>query len=145
MLGITRSHTDCPVLASIWCSQCSSYGHLPSDCKEVTHVWRPKTLEELIPEDVRARWGITTQTPIMWPKPLTVDVAEREIAEFNTISVRNKDSAIRDLMKQLNIQTVHSMNWTAAKPGKPSKPGNIQLLRDWAIAHGKKLRLVQEA
>jgi len=144
MLGIVRSHTDCPVRASIWCSQCSCYGHFPSDCDVVTHVRRPESLEELIPEDVRNRWGITTRTHIVWHTPLTMDTAEREIAESNTIIIRKNDGAIRTFMKQMNIPTAHAMDRTPEKPGKPSKPGNIQLLRTWAIANGKKVRLVQE-
>jgi len=142
LLGLSCTHSECPVRASFWCSQCSCYGHLPSECDEVTHVWRPATLEELIPEDVRARWGITTSTYIIWPKASLAD-AEREIAETNTIVVRKNDRAIRDAMKQRKIPTVHAMDETVDKEGKP-KDGNIQLLRKWAVNHGKKVRFIQE-
>jgi hypothetical protein len=98
-------------------------------------VTRPRTLEELIPEDVRVRWGITTSTPIVWPKP-TLAVKEREIAEINTIEVRyregRQDSKIREVMRSYKIPTVHKME------------GNIQKLREWAVENGKKVRLVQE-
>jgi hypothetical protein len=136
-LGQHRDHggDPCPVAASFWCSQCGCHGHLPSACDEVTHVDRPRTLEELIPEDVRARWGITTSTPIIWTKP-TLAVQEREIAESNTIEVRyregKQDSKIREIMRFYKIPTVHKME------------GNIQKLREWAVANGKKVRLLQE-
>jgi hypothetical protein len=136
-MGQRRDHegAPCPVAASFWCSQCGCYGHLPSACDEVTHVTRPRTLEELIPEDVRLRWGITTSTPIIWTKP-TLEIQEREVAETNTIEVRyregRQDSKIREVMRSYKIPTVHKME------------GNIQLLRNWAVANGKKVRLVQE-
>ena len=138
-LRLTRTHEDgiCPVQASFWCSQCSCYGHQPVDCDEARHVWRPRTLEELIPADVRERWGIDTETPIVWPaRPITLEDAEREIAETNTIEVRyhggKPDCRIREVMRQYKIPTVHKME------------GNIQKLRSWAVSQGKKVRIIQE-
>jgi hypothetical protein len=141
-LGLSRVHTDkelsdgvCPVRASTWCSQCGCYGHRSSECSEEMMWDRPRTLEELIPVDVRERYDIDTETMIQWTKPTMYD-AEREIAEINTIEIRfregQKDSKIREYMKQNKIVTVHKMD------------GNIQKLRAWAVSHGKKVRLVQE-
>lgn len=140
MLGLTRTHEEeCPVRASLWCSQCSCYGHLPAECDVAKHVWRPRTLEELIPVDVRERWNITTETLIVWPTEQSLEDAEREIADTNVIEVRYKDGrengrqqAIIKVMKALKIPTVHKIE------------GNIQKLRTWAVANGKKVRLVQE-
>ena len=135
LLRVNRSHDVCPVRQSLWCTQCSCYGHLGADCDTVTHVTRPRCLEELIPADVRARWGITTETPIEWPA-VTLEVAEREIAESNTIEVAyregRQDNRIREVMRSLKIPTVHKME------------GNIHKLRTWAVANGKKVRLIQE-
>jgi hypothetical protein len=141
-LRLTRTHEDgvCPVRASMWCSQCSCYGHRPAECEEAKHVWRPRTLEELIPADVRERWGIDTETPIIWNsptyRPVSIEDAEREVAETNTIEVRyrdgKQDSRIREVMRHYKIPTVHKMD------------GNIQKLRAWAVSQGKKVRLVQE-
>ena len=104
-------------------------------------MWtRPTTLEELIPPEVRARWGIRTETPIIWTKP-TLEEAEREIADINTIEIlydpkkgkgASLDSRLREYMKANKIPTVHSEN------------GNLAKLRMWAVSQGKKLRLVQE-
>jgi len=128
------------VRASLWCSQCACYGHTPSECDEAKHVWRPRTLEELIPADVRARWDIDTATSIVWHapacRPLTLEETEREIADTNTIEVRypegKQDNRIREVMRSLKITTVHKMD------------GNIQKLRAWAVSQGKKVRLVQD-
>jgi len=139
-IGLTRDHGSlpCPIRGSLWCSQCSCRGHLPATCDKVTHVWRPATLEELIPADVRERWGIVTSTPIIYknPKDLSLEDMEREIADSNTIEVvyreGKQDGRIREVMKGLKIPTVHG------------KDGNIQKLRLWAVSNGKKVRLVQE-
>ena len=135
LLGLTRNHDICPVRASLWCSQCGCYGHRPSDCDAVTHVERPRTLEELIPADVRERWDIDTATQIVWLKPSLAD-CEREIADTNTIEIRyregKQDSRIREVMRGLKVPTVHKME------------GNLQKLRAWAVQNGKKVRLVQE-
>jgi len=134
-LGLKRFHEVCPVRQSYWCTQCSCYGHLAATCDTVTHVERPRCLEDLIPADIRARWGIRTQTAIVWPA-VTLEIAEREIAETNTIEVvyreGRQDNRIREVMRSLKIPTVHKME------------GNIQKLRTWAVANGKKVRLIQE-
>jgi len=100
------------------------------------HVRRPATLEELIPADVRERWDLQTETPIVWSGSQTLEDIEREIADTNTIEVRfregKRDSRIREVMNGLKIKTVHKME------------DNLQRLRSWAIACGKKVRLVLE-
>ena len=136
-LGIRREHgsTVCSLRASLWCSQCGSYGHTSSECTTIKHAWRPRTLEELIPEDVRKRWGITTQTPILWNTPSLED-KEREIGDVNTIEIRHtsrtRDAAIREYMRANKISTDKRLE------------SNIQRLREWAVERGKKLVLIQE-
>ena len=136
MLGLKgKVHKDgvCHVRDSLWCSQCSCYGHLPDSCTVAKHVWRPRTLEELISADLRERWNINTETHIIWPgKPLTLEDAEREIAENNTIDVVYKQKHVIEIMRKYKIPTVHKME------------GNIQKLRLFAIANGKKVRLIQK-
>ncbi len=117
--------------ASVWCSQCGCYGHRPMDCDNEIMWTRPRTLEELIPEDVRNRWDIDTETPIQWLTPSLAD-GEREIANSNTIEIRLRDGKIREFMKANKILTVHKME------------GNLQKLRQWAVSQGKKIRLIQD-
>jgi len=141
-MGQRQDHGSdpCPVAASLWCSQCCCYGHLPSACDEVTHVTRPRTLEDIIRqlggEEILERWGIKTSTPIIYETP-TLEVKEREIADINTVEVRyregQRDRKIREVMRSYKISTVHKME------------DNLLLLRNCLVDHhGKKLRLVQE-
>lgn len=104
-------------------------------------MWtRPKTLEELISPELRERYGIRTETPIIWTKPTLKD-AEREIADINTIEIlydpkkgkgASLDSRLREYMKANKIPTVHPLD------------GNLERLKMWAMSQGKKLCLVQE-
>ena len=66
-VGLTVYHVDeaCPTAPSVFCQQCHSYGHSASLCPDEWPHWtRPTTLEELIPADVRHRYGIRTATPL---------------------------------------------------------------------------------
>ena len=146
-LRISRDHggAPCPVRASLWCSQCSCRGHDPSTCDAVlSHlVERPATLEDIIRrvggEDELERWGLTKTSHYILhrsPKMMTLEEMEKEIADSNTIEVvyrdGKQDSRIREVMRTLKIATVHKMD------------DNIHKLRTWAVANGKKVRLVQE-
>ena len=137
LLNVEITHSNespCPVLASIWCSQCCLHGHTKSDCTLVLHVRRPETLEELIPEDVRARWNICTATRIVWPQSQTLEEKEREISDVNTLEIRytegKQDRCIRDTMRTLKIDTVHKM------------ADNLNIIRKWAVKNGKKVVLI---
>jgi len=139
-LGRTVVHSECPVRASAWCSQCGCNGHRPSECTESIPWTRPATLEELIPVDVRERWGLKTETKILWTEPELED-AEREIADINAIEIRYRedqgkslrlDSRLREFMKLNKVHTTHKMD------------DNILTLRDWAVQQGKKIRFIQE-
>jgi hypothetical protein len=134
--GLDRFHAGvCPVRASFWCSQCGCYGHRPAECDDVTHVTRPCCLEDLIPPDVRERWGITTRTAIVW-STATLEDKEREVIDENTIEIRYRDgkldSRLREVMRGFKIKTVKSLE------------GNRQVLREWAVGQGKKIRFIQD-
>ena len=137
LLGAVCVHPEplkCPVRASFWCTQCACYGHTPKECDEriTGSIGRPSTLEELIPEDVRNRWNITTETKIQFipARSLSLDEKEREISHTNTIELQFKDAIIRSYMKTNKIPTEHSMK------------NNIILLREWAVENGMKVRLI---
>lgn len=129
-LGLHTIHLgECPVRASAWCSQCGCYGHRSIDCS-IDITWtRPATLEELIPEDVRLRWNITTSTRIQWPTKLSLEDAEREISDVNSIRLPYEDRKLREFMKANKIHTTHK------------KQCNLQELREWAVRQGKKIVL----
>ncbi len=126
--------------ASYFCNSCHNYGHLPSECSDTPVTWhRPRTLEELIPADLRERYEIDTETPIVWRHAPDLKDAEREIPDNNTVEIRyrdgrseGKDRRIREFMSANKIKTDHSMS------------DNIQRLREWAVAQGKKISFIQE-
>lgn len=146
-LKVSRLHADshCPLRTSAWCSRCSCYGHLPSECDttQICMVDRPQTLEELVPEEVRLRWNIKTVTPIAWSPPLDTSLVTREteIAASNSLYIiysskggwkNGMDSQIRKFMKANGLanssgHTKHAMN------------DNIKKLREWAVSQGKKI------
>jgi hypothetical protein len=111
-------------------------------------VDRPATLEELIPEELRERWGIDTRTEIAWSAGAAAPliVKETEIANTNSIEIHYSakggretglDAQLRKYMKANGIvnATGHTEHATAA---------NLQRLREWAVGQGKKVRLLVE-
>jgi len=67
-MGVTEVHEDrgCPVLPSILCQQCHTYGHFTNQCTEPWPHWtRPTSLEDLIPAYLRDQFNITTSTPFV--------------------------------------------------------------------------------
>ena len=142
-LGIKRIHDVCPVRASAWCSQCGCYGHRPSECSNKMMWTRPATLEELIPNDIRERWGIQTSTRIKWSPPTEED-AQREIANINTIEIRHqgkKNAALKQRTQDMAIRDyMHENKIATAARGED----NIRILMKWAIDKGKKVVIIKE-
>ena len=108
----------------------------------MTHVTRPRTLEELIPADVRERWGIKTSTLIVYPTEMSLEDKEREIGDGCVIEIRyggslsvKLDAALQAFMK-------------AQRPKIEMAPrdlaGKLLKVRLWAVAQGKKIRVIQE-
>jgi hypothetical protein len=137
-MTLHQQMTDCTksVRDSLFCDLCGNKGHLYTSCDELNHVERPRFFEDLIDADLLERWGLTHSRTPLPPRALSLEVAEREIAPTNTIDViyreGTKDRRIRDIMGKYKIKTEHSME------------KNLLLLRNWAVRHGKKVRLVQE-
>ena len=105
----------------------------------------PETLEELIPEESRKRWGIVTRTPIRsvvtgGGKP-DLETVHAAIADINTIVITHStevgsgwslDKRIRAFMKEKRI--VHDNGCTNATQEK-----NLMELRRWAVERGEKV------
>jgi hypothetical protein len=147
-LRLERVHAgECPVRAGAYCTHCSCMGHIATECDDRrVMVDRPATLEELIPEEVRTRWGIDTRTDIAWPAKTALIDLEEQIAESNTIEIRYSvgagreaglDARLRQFMKTHRI--VNSAGHT-----EHATNANLLKLREWAVAQGKKVRLVEE-
>jgi len=107
-------------------------------------MWtRPATLEELIPNDIRERWGIQTSTRIKWSPPTEED-AQREIANINTIEIRHqgkKNAALKQRTQDMAIRDyMHENKIATAQRGED----NIRILMKWAIDKGKKVVIIKE-
>ena len=153
-LKIDREHAGggpCPVRAAAYCTHCSCYGHIATECTDSSvMVDFPETLEELIPEESRKRWGIVTRTPIRsvvtgGGKP-DLETVHAAIADINTIDIshstevgsgRSLDKQLRAFMKANRI--VHDNGCTNASQEK-----NLMELRRWAVERGKKVRIQVE-
>lgn len=96
---------------------------------------RPRYLEDLISDEDKERWQITTRTPILHT-PLNGknyrETALREIPKTDTLQVINQDKKIRDFMRVNGVKTVHE------------QIENMRILTDWAIQQGKRIEFVKE-
>lgn len=82
------NHTteNCSFRKNVKCLKCCMSGHLTVECSMNITWERPKYLEDLISDEDKKRWQITTKTPIIHT-PLTManyrEVALREITALN--------------------------------------------------------------
>ena len=102
----------------------------------MTMTWkRPVYLEDLISDEDKERWQITTKTPIVHT-PLTQanyrELALKEMQRAGTLYVINQDKKIRDFMDKNGVKTVHK------------QIDNMRLLVDWAIRQGRRIEFVKE-
>lgn len=131
------NHTteDCPFRMSVKCLKCCMKGHLTTDCTMEITWQRPRYLEDLISDEEKERWQITTRTPILHT-PLNAknyrETALREIPKTDTLQVINQDKKIRDFMRVNGVKTVHE------------QIENMRILTDWAIQQGKRIEFVKE-
>ncbi len=145
LTGAIIFHDDtCPVLPSLYCRRCSAYGHLAADCCQPWGYERPTSLEELIPHDIRQRWGVQTSTPFM--NPFTRDqVRDAELSgesiawELRVLNVPRDDGEMRKFMADNSIRRTHA---NASQKGKISQAENIARIREWAIERGFRVQFV---
>jgi hypothetical protein len=90
----------------------------------------PTSLEELIPYDVRQRWGISTVTSLSLP----TQNHDKMIAPINTIVIPEDYSEMKEFIRINKISVV--------KVTKESTSNCIKAIKTWANSHG--LRTVME-
>lgn len=89
---------------------------------------RPTYLEELIPYDIRQRWGLHTMTPISFILPRGAPGTESEISAINTITIPEEYSDLKEFIREHKI--------TVTKITKESKSDCIKAIKAWANARG---------
>jgi len=138
-LGVTRTHPtgECPQGGSVLCTCCRERGHATADCPDTWAHWeRPKTLEELIPPDIRRRYNITSHTPIVYDTPRSLPEREDELGEINTLEILDDYAVLNKFVETHDIKV--------EKVTKPSREKFLEAILAWAAAHGKRIRLVPE-
>ena len=119
-------HDSCPVKESLQCRRCCGSGHSSGDCTMNSAVIYPAYLEELIPQDVKDMYGITTQTEVAKP------VHEIEPHDVRSFDVINNDKWLRAFLKQHNLHT-----------GRKASD-NLLAVENWAKAQGLKIHFINQ-
>jgi hypothetical protein len=121
----------CTLGASTLCRRCFQRGHLSVDCTAPHPQWeRPKTLEELIPIDIRLRYKINTHTLIQYGG----DRELSELPDINTIIVPDSFKELSEFVEQHGIRV--------EKVTKPGRKALLKAVKAWGVSHG--YRIVQE-
>jgi len=108
-------------------------GHLASDCTIEMNWKRPVHVEDLISDEDKRRWHISTKTPIKHT-PLTrshdLAVADIEICKADTHEIGDNDKKIRAFMKENKIPSTHK------------EVDNKKKIVDWAILRGERIKFI---
>jgi hypothetical protein len=133
-IGPHGHKTDaCALKSMLLCRRCHTRGHLTTACTEDWSHWeRPTCMEELIPQHIKLRYGITTKTPITFDYPRTISHSPENAYEFhpiNHIVIPKSYDDVKAMVKRFNIKV----------PGntKPSQEACVQAIQDWAKATGR--------
>jgi len=86
----------------------------------------PSYIEELIPQDVKDMYGITTQTEFVKP------VQEIESHDVRSFDVINNDKWLRAFLKQHNLHT-----------GRKASD-NLLAVENWAKSQGLKIHFINQ-
>jgi len=129
---LSHSNGECPQAVSFLCRRCNTRGHMTRHCKESWPQWeRPTTLEELIPPDIRIRYGITTHTPIVYDTNRGDPGTERELERINEICIPSDYNELIKFTKKynMNVETVT----------KPPKENLVAAIKTWGLSHGYRI------
>lgn len=129
---VVHDNDGCKLGKNVLCRRCHQRGHLTSSCIEKhPHYERPTTLEELIPADVRLKYGIITHTPVKFTTPRNVT----ELADINEIVIPETSN-----YKELG-EFIEKYKIKVDKVTKDSREDRISAIKAWGVANG--YRIVQ--
>lgn len=97
---------------------------MAEQCSE-SNIEHPSCLEDLIPANIRNRWGINTVTPFTLNKE---HQAEHKIAPINTVQIPDDYTDIKEFIKEHKIDV--------EKKTKESTANCRKAIIDWAKARG---------
>ncbi len=96
-----------------------------------SHWERPTTLEELIPVDVRMRYGIQTHTRLEFDKPRGADGTEKELHSCAEIIIPEDYSDLKEFVERHKI--------SVEKKTKESRMACIKAIQEWGVSHGYRI------
>lgn len=140
--GLSTSHDDdgCPLAESVLCLRCHGRGHLTSTCTYgVLPQWEtPLHLEDLIPVETRARFGITTQTAItLTAKRGSKKARHERRSDLHEVVLKDDYTELRDFAKRYNI--------TVDKKTKPDGDEILAAIKTWTVSRGMRLCIMKNA
>ena len=124
--GECVEHEECDLRATLVCRRCCCAGHSTSEC-DYDNMCNPTCLEDLIPLDIKERYGIISNTDYN----STVD-NKRKTHPIRNLDIINKDKWIREFMKNQNIHTARKCE------------DNIAKILEWAAKCGLSVRFLNE-
>lgn len=135
---IHEEDQSCPLAKSLMCRRCHARGHMTSQCPEQWDHWeRPTTLEELIPADIRLRYGIQSHTRLEFMQPRGSPGTENELSSVCTITVPDDYNLLNKFIETRRIKI-------EGKVTKPSYQDCVKAVITWAQKHGYRAVFVNE-
>lgn len=133
------SEKGCPAAKNAKCRRCHNRGHFASDCKEGYAHWeRPTCIEELIPVDLRIRYGIRMGTcpEMVFAKPRGAETLHELADETNTIELPPLDD--KEFYKKTD-EVITLYNIPVKTKTKESKESRLKAIQEWCVNHGRHL------
>ena len=124
--GISVEHEECELRATLVCRRCCCSGHSTADC-DYDNIIQPTCLEDLIPNDLKDRYGITTNTEYV-----NVMEDKKKAHPIRSLDIINQDKWIREFMKNQSIHTSRK------------REDNIAKILEWASKCGLNVRFLNE-
>ena len=159
-MGVTEVHGDrgCPVLPSILCQQCHTYGHFANQCGEPWPHWtRPISLEDLIPAYLRDQFNITTSTPFVPKERRREGTDDQQLARrakeklpmffvanyLDTAVDKDGHTGYDRLGLFMKTHTIDLEKWYPRHTKKTKEDGweREQAVKAWCLAKGYALRI----
>ncbi len=126
---ILHGDDGCPLGKSVVCRRCHHRGHLTSTCTEDWPQWeRPTSLEELIPADIRKRYGIITHTPIPFSLSRGQPGTDVELGTINEVIIPDDYSQLKEFIDAHKIKV--------EKITKESRSNCMKAIAAWGVSHG---------
>ena len=134
---VVHSSTGCPLGHSVLCRRCHNRGHLSSMCTEKWPQWeRPTSLEELIPADIKLKYGITTNTPLSFTYPRGIEGSEVELSDVNEMVIPENYNELKEFIEKQKIKV--------EKVTKESKAQCLKAVKAWGVSHGYRIIIKDE-